>query len=118
MRTIKVLVIEPSGEARIEQTDSAWQGIKTLIGGGWLEAVSGDLGSWIAYGDEDGRRKQLQPNGLATGLLQVLRPDRPVLVVGTIVLVGQEYVGGEDGYTEADVPQSIIDMMFPLGEGQ
>lgn len=109
---IDVLVCEPDGSARLERVTPTLDNLKALIGGGWLEAVSGSMGEWVAYGDEEGNLKGMTPNALAAGLIMALKAP-PVVPVGTIAFVGMRYVGGEDGYTEAPLPQVVIDLMFP-----
>jgi hypothetical protein len=113
---IDVLVTEPDGSARMERITPTLDAIKELIGGGWLEAVSGSMGEWVAYGDEEGNLKGMTPNGLAAGLIQAIGGN-PVLPVGTIAFVGMRWVGGEDGYVEGPLPQKVIDLMFPGGGG-
>jgi len=110
---IRVLVVEPDATCRIETINGDWQSIKSLIGG-WLEAVSGVMGHWIAYGDEEGNLKGLPQNPLATGIIMAA-DGAPVPPVGTVVFVGMTYVGGEDGYTEADCPRELIELAFPGG---
>lgn len=115
---IDVLVCEPDGSARLERITPTLDAIKGLIGGGWLEQVSGDLDAgWIAYGDEEGNLKGMTPNGLAAGLIMSLRAA-PVLPVGPVLFVGMRHSEGEDGWVEAPLPQKVIDLVFPLGTGR
>lgn len=114
MTQIEALIIDPDGDTRIEIIDSSWQSIKNLIDG-WLEAVGGVLGEWIAYGDEEGRLKLLDPNPRAAALI-VAAGGTPVPVVGRVVFVGTVPSGDEDGYTDGNVPQSLRDLAFSAGE--
>jgi hypothetical protein len=115
MTDIDVLVVTPDGHASIQKVDPHYTNLKELIGGGWLEAVGGVMGEWIAYGDEEGNLKRLPLNPMAAGVIQAMGGS-PVLPVGTVVFTGQRYRGGEDGYVEADIPDEMRDMVFPLGE--
>lgn len=110
---IKVLVVEPDATCRIETIGNDLQGIKSLIEG-WLEAVGGVLGQWVAYGDEEGNLKRLPLNPLAAGLIMAAG-GAPVSPVGRVVFVGQRYVGGEDGYEDGDCPRELLELAFPLG---
>lgn len=104
-------MVEPDATCRIEVIDADWRSIKDLIGG-WLEAVSGVMEEWIAYGDEEGLLKGLAPNPLAAGFIAAMG-GTPVAPVGTVVFVGMRHVGGEDGYTEADIPDELVGLAFP-----
>lgn len=111
---ITALVVTPDGTAHTEHIDAGFQSIKALLDDGWLEAVSGVRGEWIAYADEEGRLKHLQPNGLAAGIIMA-SGGNPVAPVGNVVFVGERWVGGEDGYAESDVPKEMLELVFPLG---
>jgi len=113
MTPIEALIVTPEGNAYIEVIEPKWQNIKSIVGG-WLEAVGGVLGEWTAYGDEEGNLKGLQPNGLAAGFIMAMN-GRPVAPVGTVVFVGQRWVGGEDGYEEVSIPDELRSLAFPLG---
>lgn len=113
MTQIEALIVEPSGEHRIETIDNDWQGIKQVIDG-WLEAVGGRLGEWTAYGDEEGNLKGLPPNPVA-GLLIHQMGGAPVIPVGRVLFVGSKHIGGEDGYEDGDIPARLREMVENLG---
>lgn len=115
MTTIDVLVVTPEGHATIETTEPTLDNLKSLIGGGWLENIGGVMGEWIAYGDEEGNLKGLPLNPMAAGVIQAMG-GMPVLPVGTCIFVGMKYVGGEDGYTEADIPEDMRHLVLPWPE--
>lgn len=79
--------------------------MKDLIGGGWLEAVSGD--DFTAYLDEEGKIKGLPYNPRATALVERLgRPLGSDIICGDVVLFGSP---DDEGY-DTDIPQRVIDV--------
>lgn len=108
---IKVLVVDPDANCHVETITNDAAGLRSLLNG-WLEAVGGVLGQWIAYGDEEGNLKGLPQNPLATGLIMAAG-GMPVTPVGRVVFVGQTYVGGEDGYEDGNVPRDLLELAFP-----
>jgi hypothetical protein len=105
--TIKALIIRPDrGEVQdIGTTLEDWQAV---INGGYLVQVTGS--DWVAYCDEDGLAKQLDPNPMASAVIERLQPPRYVgLLVGTVFFIGHGRNG--DG---ADVPARVIEMFRKL----
>lgn len=114
MTNVDALIVQPDGTTTIQSIDPHWQSIKSIVGG-WLENVGGVMGEWIAYGDEEGRLKSLDPNPMATAII-ASAGGIPVPVCGTVVFVGMRHVGGEDGYTEASIPAVLREFVERMGE--
>lgn len=112
MTQIQGLIVQPDGTHSVESIGNDWQSIKQIIDG-WLEVVGGELGKWIAYGDEEGNLKRLPVNPVA-GLLIHQMGGNPVVPCGTVLFVGQKYVGGEDGYIDADIPEELVNLVSML----
>lgn len=112
----KALVVEPDGSARVVETETDLESLRSLIGGGWLEGVAGKYGEWTAYGDEEGKLRGLPFNRQATTLVRRIGGYSDLLV-GTVVFFGLEMEDPEEGYVETDVPESIVEAWDPTALG-
>ena len=107
---MRALVVEPDGTGRIVDTPGTAESIRELIGGGWLEGVSGSLGGdWHAYVDEEGKIKGLDPNYPATQIANSVGWPSGDFLVGSVVFLGHE------GPEEADCPELIIEVARVIG---
>lgn len=107
---MRALVVEPDGTGRIVDIDGTAESIRELIGGGWLEGVSGSLDyDWHAYVDEEGKLKNLPANYAATQIANSVGWPSGDFLVGTAVFLG--HIGPD----EADCPELIIEVARVIG---
>lgn len=94
---INVLVVDPDGTQTMKQIDAnAPNALQTLVGG-WIEAI-GDMQTWSAYLNEEGKLDGLPVNVLATMIAQRLgwRGVPGDVLVGTVVFCGPPDSEGYD----------------------
>lgn len=114
MNAVKVLHVSADPKRPIktlENVPATLQGLRPLIGGGWLEGVSSGGGGWHGYCDEEGKLKRLPVNDRASSLAHRLGwdPGRNDVLCGDVIFLGD----GPDG-TEADVPTLVLDQAANL----
>lgn len=99
---ILAAVVQPSGETDIQSVDP--NKLREVVGG-WIELIGGD--DWYAAVDEEGRLKGLDPNMPGTLMARHFGWSNGEVLVGPVVFFGKRFVGGEDGWAEADLPERI-----------
>ena len=95
------LIIIPTGAGAVSSKElaapPALEDLKAAIGGGYIEAVPGFTRfkgkPCVAFCDEDGKRKNMLVNGIATELWYEQVGDRYDWLVGPVVIVtGDEVI--------------------------
>lgn len=116
----KGIVITPDGEISVKEIND-WEGIKAELNDAYLELIS--LGGFNAYVDEEGKSKGLEPNPVASVVVQTLlrslgRTLTPGdFISGNIVFLGQKAADNpEDGWVEGDLPHEIIDRILLIAD--
>jgi hypothetical protein len=100
MTNVTALRVDPEGNAHAVTLEGRLEALRAQIGGGWLEAVSGD--GWHLYCDEDGKAKALPVNVPATRLAQALGWPVGDVLCGPVLFLGDGPAGAE-----ADAPAAV-----------
>lgn len=110
----RILVVTPS-HAEVTEVDVTLGSLRKLIGGGYLEAISGwhPYGEWSCYLDEEGKLKALPVNERATMLAAQAGWSGAMsdVICGTALFLGPT---DDDGY-DTDVPDWLVEEARSLG---
>lgn len=113
MAEVNAIVIEATGDARIEYVTPDLETLKGIVGG-YLEGVSAIAdtghGNWHGYVDEEGKLKNLPRNYVADEVLTALGWGGRVagdFIVGPLILLGDGKAG-----EEADVPDATLQFVL------
>ena len=113
---VRVILITPWDAPRALEITNSLTGFRALVGG-YLEGIR--LGRDLhAYVDDNGHRKQLAPNGLASQIYGRTHPTAAIKeVLGPMVLVGSlNRAGRPDGF-DHDVPPGLLEGLIAAAVG-
>ena len=104
-KTVEVLVIEPTGDCRIENIDSDKRlGELQRIVGGYIEYVPNGRGLTL-YCNEEGKIKGLDPNMVGTKFADFIEEDGDY-IAGPLAVLGAP---DDEGYEIATLPTNLGD---------
>lgn len=110
MKTIRVVVIEPTKPPELREIKGDLKTLQELVGG-YIEMlfIDEECHGWV---NDDGKRLGLTPNNNATAIMNQygpgLIPGDPG-IVGTMVIAGS----GDEG-DDIDVPESFLAKLGPI----
>lgn len=118
---ITALVVSPDGTGTLTQMPASGGAMLRVVQdtvGGYIEALPIPLDTGVsAYGNEDAKRMGLAPNAAADMILTLMGWVRYPgdHLSGTIVFLGTEDSGTEDGWVHIDAPQVLLDAATTAG---
>lgn len=101
MATIKAVVVDPDGTARLAEIENSLGGFQAVVGG-YIEGVFGEEAT--VYVDEEGLLKHLPMNPLATLFAQRVL-GAGVVLHGTVLILGP----GDGEGNDTAVRQTVVD---------
>lgn len=109
MDTIRVLVIEPGGEVRVEDVKRGGDGLRELVGG-WLECPPVEDTRCSVFINEEGKIIGLEPNAYGTAVWWALAPFMRGQddLWGTVVIAGGVDANGDTQSIPDDMLAAIV----------
>lgn len=112
MRTLRVLVITPTGGVEDKRIVAELDTLQAIVGG-YIEAVTPNVegvAGWHAYCNEEGKLLGMPANWHATRLARKAGWESDDVLVGTVVFLG-ETEDGDGEQDDADVPDELVTLL-------